>query len=455
MLRNYLTIAFRALKNQKIYSTINIFGLGVGLATCILILLYIQNETSYDQFHENADRIFQPGLRGVIGGQFLEEANTATPMGPVMMREYPEVENFVRVKPMGRVLMAYETNRFYEEDVYWADSSFFDVFSFQMLQGNPETALRQPNTIVLTESVAQKYFGTDNPIGKVIEANNTDNWTVSGVIEDIPDNSHIQIDVLVSMESVIDNLASNWLSHHLYTYLLLTEGANVDALRAKLIGLADTYAGPEFEQFAGVSFAEAKASGLEFEYYLQPLTGLYLEHVGNGPIGLTSDIRYVYILGAIALFILILACINFMNLSTARSAQRAQEVGLRKVLGSNRRWLIFQFLGESVLIASFALLVAIVLIIAGIPLFNAIAGKTLMLSGWTGLMMAGILVVMTLVSGLLAGIYPAFCSFFFPANRSYERKAEHRSEKRLAAKQPGRGAVLHFNYASRCYRRRV
>ncbi len=407
MLHNYIKIAVRNLLKYKGYTFINVFGLALGLVTCLFILQFIQDERSYDEFHTDVDRIYLFGLRGVMGGQFIETANTSTPMGPTVERELPEVEQFTRVKSMGRTLVAREDVRFYEEAVYWADSTFFSMFSFRLLRGDAKTVLVAPNTIVLTASTAQKYFGAEDPIGQTLRIENEADYEVTGIVEDVPDQSHLQFDMLVSMESVIQNLSPIWLSHHLHTFVKLTPQALAADVSGKFSGLVERYVGPEFEQFAGTTLAEAKESGMEFDYYMQPFSELYLNHVGSDAIGVTSDASYLYILGAVALFILTLAFINFMNLSTARSTQRAKEVGMRKVLGSERQQLIWQFLGESTVLAIVAFFVAGVLFLLMRPLFNTLAGKTLALTWGTGLMSLVLLLVLALISGLLAGLYPA------------------------------------------------
>ncbi|MFK7847966.1 MAG: FtsX-like permease family protein [Rhodothermales bacterium] len=408
MIRNYAKIALRNLLKYKGYTFINVFGLALGLVTCLFILQFIQDERSYDQFHEKGERIHQIGMRGVIGGQFMEIANSGTPMGPTLKQDYPEIEQFVRVKSMGRVLFERENTQFYEDAVYWADSTFFSVFSFPLLRGDEKTALAAPNTIVLTESAARKYFGTAvDPIGQTLRFENRADYEITGIVADVPAQSHLQFDILVSMESVIADLNVIWLSHHLHTYIVLTPQARISSIEAKFPDLVERYVAPEFEQFTGTSLAEARKSGMEFGYYTQPLSGLYLDHVGSDAIGVTSDIKYLYILGAIALFILLLAFINFMNLSTARSAQRAKEVGMRKVLGSERKQLIWQFLGESVVLAFVAFFVAGLLFLMMRPMFNSLAGKTLVLSWETGLLSLSILFGLSLFSGLMAGIYPA------------------------------------------------
>ena len=416
MIRNYFTVAFRSLRKQKGYALINIAGLAFGFAASLLILLFIRDELSYDRFHEKTERIYQTGMRGVIGGQALETANSSTPMGPAMKADFPEVENFVRVKSAGRTLFSRGDTRFYEEDVFWADSTFFSVFSYPLLRGHPREALSAPNTIVLTKAAARKYFGDTDPMGQTLRYENDSEYTITGIVETVPANSHLQFDILISMETILPELTPIWLSHHLHTYVLLQDESGAALLSNKLPGLIDAYVASEFETIVGTTYEDARAGGMEFGYYIQPLIGLHLRHVGEDSIGIPGDIRYVYILGAIAVFILLLACINFMNLSTARSANRAREVGLRKVLGSDRRQLVLQFLGESMLMALFAFVVAGLLVVVFLPLFSALAGKSLSLTAGKALGIFSMLFGIALVSGLLAGLYPAFVlSSFQPA----------------------------------------
>ncbi|MFB3133176.1 MAG: ABC transporter permease [Rhodothermales bacterium] len=408
MLKNYLKIALRHLQKHKGYSFINIAGLTIGMAACVLIMLYVQDELSYDRYHENADQIYRVNLNGAIGGSFIHTATSSAPMGATLVQEYPEVLNAVRFLDTRRPLIAYEDHQFYEDNVLLADSTVFDLFTFPLVEGDPKTALAEPNTLVLTEAMAKKYFGDDDPVGQTLRLNDETDYTVTGVLKSLPATSHFPIDFLLSMASLSRSVSDNWVSNSFYTYILLPDGANPADVEAKFPALIKKYVAPQIEQALGQSYEEALAAGLEWAYELQPLTRIYLHSDGlEGDLAPMSDAGAVYILSAIAVLILLIACINFMNLATARSANRAREVGLRKVMGSLRKQLVGQFLGESVLLALIGGLLAFVAIQVVLPFFNDLAGKTLSLAGGARLEVLGGLMVIALASGLLAGIYPA------------------------------------------------
>ncbi|HMB90275.1 MAG TPA: ABC transporter permease [Rhodothermales bacterium] len=413
MLRNYLKIALRNLRKQMGYTFINVVGLGLGLAVCVLILLYVQDDLSYDRYHEHADRVHRVLLDGALNGQEFTTVSTSAPMARVLPQEYPEIEYATRVWDIGPVLFANDDQQFYEEHFYYVDSTVFDVFSYPLLQGDPKTALTEPNSLVLSESTARKYFGDEDPMGKVLRFEGSDDFTITGIAADVPPNTHLRWDVFGSIVSSERAESPVWISNSFYTYLRLREGADPTDLQAKFPDMIRKYVVPQIEQALGQSFEEVLASGLEWRYLLQPLTDihLYSQGIDGGPGG-DGDISYVYILSMIAAFVLLIACINFMNLATARSANRAKEVGLRKVLGSNRRQLIYQFLGESVFLALVAMLLALVVTVALLPLFNNMADKTLALGSDVVLGLVGL----ALGAGLLAGLYPAFVlSSFRPA----------------------------------------
>lgn len=413
MLRNYLKITLRNLRKQMGYTFINVVGLGLGLAVCVLMLLYVQNDLSYDRFHEHADRIYRVGLEGAINGQPLKTVNTSAPMARVLPQEYPEIEYATRIWDIGPVLFAHGDQQFYEERFYYTDSTVFDVFSYPLLQGDPKTALAKPNSVILTETTARKYFGDENPMGRVLRYEGQEDFTVTGVAADVPTNTHLRWDMLGSIVSSERAESPVWISNSFYTYLRLREGSDPADLEAKFPNLVRKYVAPQIEQALGQSFEDVLASGLEWGYFLQPLDDIHLHSQGiDGGPGGDGDISYVYILSMIAVFVLLIACINFMNLATARSANRAKEVGLRKMLGSNRRQLINQFLGESVLLALVAMLLALIVTIALLPLFNNMAGRTLALGSDVVLGLVGL----ALGAGVLAGLYPAFVlSSFRPA----------------------------------------
>ncbi|GAB3905256.1 ABC transporter permease [Larkinella knui] len=406
MLQNYFKIAWRNLWRKKAFSAINIAGLAVGLATCLLIVLFVQHELSYDQFNTKADRIFRMTLRGSIGGKELKIAYAPAPAGPTIQHDYPGVEAFTRLEEQGTFVIKNGNERFKEERVVFTDSSFFTVFSIPLLKGNSKTVLTEPNTVVLTESTARKYFGTQNPIGKSLTMGTMGLFRVTGVCRDVPSNSHFHYDFFNSYRSL--HAREKWLSSGANTYFLLRKDYPVEKLAAQSTQMVRTYLGPELKEFLGMSYDEYVRKGDRFEFNFQPVTDIHLKSDREGELEPNSDEKYVYIFSAIAVFILLLACINFMNLSTAGSANRAKEVGIRKVLGSVQQQLIRQFLSESVLITFLALVVACGLVVAVLPTFNQLANKqfdigTLLNGRMIAYTLAGCLLV-----GLLAGSYPAF-----------------------------------------------
>ena len=406
MLRNYLTIAVRNLLRHKGYSAINVLGLAIGMASCVLILLYVQDELAYDQHHEKKDRIYRIAESATITGRSIEAAVTPPSWAPVLARDYPEIERYTRIKPPGsRWLIRYEENRFYERYFIFADSSVFDIFTIPLVQGNPATALVEPHTVVVSESMAGKYFGDENPIGKVITGDDLYEFTVTGIMRDMPRNSHFHFDFLASFATLApnqlyysdpDDIQNGGFNHDLYTYLLLREGATREEMESRFRPFLDKYLGEVLQ-----------SAGIEANPYLQPLTDIYLHSNIEAELRPNSDIRYVYIFTSLAVFILVIACVNFMNLSTARSARRAQEVGIRKVLGAQRIQLIRQFIGESVLLSLIALAIALGLVHLLLPQFNLLSGKDLVMdygSAW----LVPALAAITLLVGFAAGGYPAF-----------------------------------------------
>ena len=416
MFKNYLKIALRNLRKHKAYSFINIAGLAIGIGCCALIMLYVQDELSFDRFHKNADRIYRVALSAAVSGTPINAATSSAPMAAALLAEYPEVRGTTRFWDIGRVLIGHENNRFYEDGFLFADSSVFQVFTFPLLSGDPQTALVQPNSVVLTEKMAHKYFGNENPLGQFLRYDNRVDYKITGVLKDIPRQSHLQFDFLASLVTQPRSQSPVWISNSYYTYVLLQENYAPQQLEAKFPALVKKYVAPQIQQAIGKSFEEAIAAGAKYDFYLQPLPSIYLHSTAQNDLAVTSDIKYVYILTAIAVFILLIAAINFMNLATARSSNRAKEVGLRKVLGSERRQLIKQFLGESILLSLLALLIAIFLIEMLLPVFNNLAGKALSLRFSGNLVFISGLVGIALMIGAVAGIYPAFVlSAFQPA----------------------------------------
>ena len=405
MFRNYLTVGLRNLLRYKGYSSINVLGLAIGIACCILILLYVQDELSFDQYHEKSDRIYRLAESATIAGRPIEAAVTPPPWAPVLVEEYPEIEQITRIKPPGsRWLIRYKENRFYERYFIFADSSVFDIFTIPLVQGNAKTVLSEPHAVVLSESMADKYFGDENPIGKVITGDDLYDFTVKGIMEDMPGNSHLHFDFLASYASLAPNklynepatMQSHGFNHDLYTYLLLREGQAPEDLERKFPGFLDKHLGDQLE-----------GTGIIARPFLQPLTDIHLRSNMEAEIGPNSDIRYVYIFSSLAVFVLLIACVNFMNLSTARSARRAQEVGIRKVLGAQRQQLISQFTGESILLSVIALVIALTLVHLLLPQFNVVSGKALEMD-YQSTWLVPILVAIALLTGIVAGGYPAF-----------------------------------------------
>ncbi|MGG7663004.1 ABC transporter permease [Dyadobacter sp. BHUBP1] len=406
MISSYLKIALRSLWNKKAFASINIFGLAIGLATCMLILLFVQHELSYDRFNRNADRIFRVTLHGRIGGNDINIAGASAPAGPALLRDYPGVEAYTRLSNHGTFLVKNGERRFLEERVIFTDSNFFNFFSIPLLKGDANSVLKEPKTVVLTQSMALKYFGNQDPIGKSLDMGNSGAFRVTGVCEDVPSNSHFHYNFFGSMKSV--TLGDKWLSSGAHTYILLRNGYPVEKLSAQMPQMVRKYIGPEIQEFLGMSYDEYLRKGDKFGFGLQPLTDIHLTSNLENELEGNSNIKYIYIFTAIAAFILLIACINFMNLSTAGSAGRAKEVGVRKVMGSVRQQLMAQFLIESVLVTFFALLLALLLVVLLLPGFNDLAGKQFDLQSILNARMIGYALAGCLIVGLLAGSYPAF-----------------------------------------------
>ncbi|HYF29871.1 MAG TPA: ABC transporter permease [Chitinophagaceae bacterium] len=402
MIKNYLKIAFRNLLRHKAYSLLNISGLAIGMACSILILLWVQNELSYDRFHANAHRLY----RITANASDFKVAINPAGMPAGLKQEMPAIKSFVRLTLPTTRLFETEGRKFQEKRVFYADSNFLELFSFPLVKGNPATALRGVDGVLITESMAKKYFGKDEALGKILRLNNSSNVTVTGVLADIPANSHLQFDFILPMASIAntnEDLKTNtWENFDFYSYLLLDESfvPTPAAISRFNKQMDDIY--------------KKRVPVLKIAFQLQPLTDIHLHSNLQIDVSGQGNILYVRIFFVVAIFILIVACINFMNLATARSARRAKEVGLRKVVGALRGQLIGQFLGESLLISLLSLLLAIGLVLVCLPLFNYVAGKELsiyLLSGKIILMLVGI----GIATGLISGSYPAlFLSSFRP-----------------------------------------
>ncbi len=401
---SYIKIAFRSLIKQRLYAFINIAGLAIGVTTCILILMFVRYESSYDRYHPEADNIYRLNLEGKLGNDSFTMTNSTAPAGPTMLAEYPEVVNYARINHTGFPVLRHGDKVFSEERWFQADSTIFDVFSIPMLMGDPKTALTQPFSVVITEEMAVKYFGDENPLGKTFNSDNRSDWTVTGVVEEMPDNSHWHFDFLGAMSSYGDSRSTMWLSNNYITYLQLAQGADPRAFEAKFPELIQKYIGPQIQQFLGISFDQLRERGDAYAYFLTPLTDIHLYGHLMGELEVNADGTTVKIFAYIAIFILLLACINYMNLSTARSMSRAREIGIRKTLGGKRSQIIIQFLAESVFVTFLAFLLALLLVQQILPWFSALIGTPLALS----LMDLPSLLIWAIPVGILAGSYPAF-----------------------------------------------
>ena len=409
MLRNYFKIAVRNITRYKFYSAINILGMSLGLTTCLIIILYIADELSYDKFHRNAERIYQVGLHAKIGPQDITVSNTPPPMGPALLDELPEVEAYMRIGPFyGEPAIKYEDKVFAESKVFYVDSNFFQFFDYKLLEGDPKTLLTEPNTMVMTRKVAQKYFGNEAATGKLVTLDNDRTFKVTGVAENPPTNSHLDFDVLLSSESGDRLKNKEWINNNIFTYFLLRENAQIQPVNQKFLELVEKYVGPAVERFLGSTLQQLRDSGGAYGFYAIKLTDIHLKSPSIQDLKPKGSIQYIYFFAGVGLFILVIACINFMNLSTARAAGRAKEVGLRKTLGSLREQMIGQFLSEAMIYSFIAVMISLIACYYLLPSFNLLSGKELgmdiFLQPWFITCVVGLIVFV----GLVAGSYPAF-----------------------------------------------
>lgn len=438
MFQNYIKIALRNLMKHKAYSLINIIGLSLGIACCIMIFLFVADELSYDRQHDNADQIYRVVTDMNVGGKSLPLAVTPFPMAPALQEDFPEIKETVRIVKWGNPLLSKGDDSFYEQNFFWAEPAVFDVFSFPLQKGDPATALRDPNSVLLTQETAIKYFGDADPLGQTLTYGNDRELMVTGVLANLPGNSHIQFDFLGSFATLEDILGPGgslqvWHAFWpIYTFIKVDNPVgDIPALTDKLPQFVDAHMHDDI----------AKSIGRTYAVHLQPLTDIYLHSQRLSEMA-SGNIIYVYTFSAIAVFILLIACINFMNLATARSARRAKEVGMRKVLGAFRFQLIYQFLGESVFISLISLPLAFVLVNLFLPVFNDLSGKELMLSQLGGpifFLLAGLCILFV---GLGAGSYPAFfLSSFKPIVALKGRIASG-----VAGRSPLRRALVIFQF---------
>ena len=411
MLSNYLKIAWRNLLKNKTFSLINITGLASGLACFTLIALYVADELSYDRYNEKAGRIYRINSDIVFGGNKLHLAVASDPMGAALKNDYPQVEEYVRFyTSSGSKLIKKGDQYINENEVAHADSTLFDIFTLPVMSGDAKTALNEPNTVVISESAAKKYFGTTEVVGKSVETNDNGStlYKITAVMKDIPHNSHFNFSMIFSMDNV-QYQWGNFLSHNHQTYLLLKPGTDYKAFEKNFSRFIIKYVVPQAAQFMQIkSMDEFEKAGNKLEYSLTPLTDIHLRSDRTVELGVNGNIQYVYIVSIIAIVVLVLACINFMNLSTARSASRAKEVGIRKVVGSEKRYLIRQFLTESILTTVLSTGLAILIAYLSLSWFNNLSAKELHISDLLQPKYLTVLIALPIIVGFLAGIYPAF-----------------------------------------------
>ncbi len=392
MFKNYLKIAWRNIKKQKTYSMINIFGLALGLACCVLMLLYVHDELGFDRFHKKSDRIFRIGYEGEFG----RTARTPQILGPTLLRSFPEVENVVRIKALDRPVVLHDDEELYEDRFYYVDPSIFEIFTFPFIVGSPQSALSSTNTVVITQETARRYFGDRNALGGNLEVVGLGLFNITGIVEDVPRNSHFRFDFLTSyqtLEAQNNPYFDNWDNFVTSTYVLLHKQTDLRRFETDLLSLTERLQIPETNK--------------NEHFLVHRLSDLHLHGTLNGELGPGGSPGNLTIFAALATFILLIACMNYMNLATARATRRAREVGMRKVLGSARSQLILQFLTESLLLSILGLAVALLLVRIALPTFNSLALKDLSLNGspgWLVVLLCGIV----LATGFVAGSYPAF-----------------------------------------------
>lgn len=411
MIRNYIITGIRNILKHKFYAFINILGLTIAITSALFIVLYIVDELSFEDFHKDAENIYRIGLKAQLGDQKFSVFSSPPPLALAMAAEIPEVEASCRLWAWDDVIVRYEDKAFTEDKFYLVDSNFFEIFTFELVRGDKEKVFQDPESIVLTESLAKKYFGDADPLGKIlVVANHKQAMKVTGVAKDPPHNTNIQFNLLLPIYSQqYMRTNTRWLNNFLRTFFKVYPGSDMAKVQEKLHDMVIAHVGPELQQAMGIDleqFAQQKEG--QYGFTFQPIQDIHLNSELQYEMEPTSDIKYLYIFGAIGLFILMIGAINFMNLSTARSAGRSREVGMRKTFGSLRHHLIFQFLIESVIYTLSATFLSVLLFSALLPEFNLLSAKSIeFVSIWSPWMISG-LVIVILIVGLLAGSYPAF-----------------------------------------------
>jgi len=415
MIKNYIKTAFRSLLKNKGFTAINVLGLALGLATCLLIVFYVFDELSYDRYNTKAGRIYRLDNAIKFGGNSNLYAVSAAPAAAALKKDFPEVEQVARLRDRGGFRVKKGNQTIQEDRMIYADSTIFAIFTLPMIQGDPASALKEPHSVVITERTAKKYFSNTNVVGKTLTFNDTLLYKITGVIKDIPKQSHFNFDFFISMSTLAESREDTWFNNNFNTYVLLRPGASYKKLESEMPEFIRRNSGDQLQSILHLTYDELEQSGSYFRFSFIPLEKIHLESNAVAELGANGNIQYVYIFSAIAIFILLIACVNFMNLSTARSSNRAREVGVRKVLGSPRKYLIAQFLTESIMVTLVGAIIAVFAAWVLLPLFNQMSGKELTVTpriiGW----LLPMLVLFIIIVGCLAGSYPAlFLSAFQP-----------------------------------------
>lgn len=400
MIKNIFLVAIRNFKRDKGYSLLNILGLTIGVTFSLFLIFYIKDELSYDRYHEKADRISRIVAHINERDKNINWTSTQLPLGPTLKKDYPEVEESARFLYRERTMFKNGDNRFFETKIYYADSTVFNIFTYKFIEGAAARALTEPNSIVISKTIAEKYFGKNTPtVGKTLQTV-ADLYKITGVIEDVPANSHIRFDMLISASTILKGNRDNpdsWGGFNNFTYVLLKPGTSAEAFEKKLVPMYERYMAPIFAKF-----------NVKVHYGVQPVTSIHLHSDLDGEPEELGSMSYIWIFSAVAFFMLLIACINYMNLTTARSARRAKEIGIRKVTGSSKEQLVAQFLTESLLTAFVAVLLSAGLVMLLLPLFNTISGKTFTNRTLLHPFNVALLLGITLFTGLVGGSYPAF-----------------------------------------------
>jgi putative ABC transport system permease protein len=408
MIKNLFKTAFRSLKKNKGFTALNVLGLALGLTAFLLIVLYVVDELSYDRYNTKADRIYRVNEDLKLGNNSVQYAVCMPPLAQTLKADFPDIEDIVRLKKAGSFRIKKNGQTILEDNNVYADPSIFNVFTLPVTAGDVHTALKEPNSIVLTETTAKKYFNRTDVVGQTLTFNDDNTYKITGVMRDMPAQSHFKADFLISMSSVKDARVLQWLRSNYNTYILFKKGANPQKLQAAFPAFLRKYSTSELEKALHLNYEQFEKSGSYFRLNLIKLADIHLHSAMNGELDKNGNIQYVYIFSVIALFTLLIACVNFMNLSTARSSSRAREVGVRKVLGASRKYLIAQFLTESILVTTLAAIIACVCAKLLLPFFNDLARKEIIVNIQTLTWLLPTILSIVLVIGVLAGSYPAF-----------------------------------------------